>query len=308
MKAFVRHLPLLALLLLASCEKGTSYADLGEEGIDGTELTSNETKKFTFTCKGDFSSVYESSSGARKAKGANKAPSYLSENTLSMTDLWVLDYSGGRLLQQLHQASTDEGFGAPTMQLAYGTHHIYFVASRGTDPTLSTDDGTITWAKTSDTFWADYEVTVQKTSNGNRAVTLERVATMLSVTIADELPEGIATVNITPEHWYYGLNYTTGAATADRKQERPVNIPSSKIGQANVRLDIYGISGATEWTTDIAIAAISSDGFSLGSATITGAPFLRNRVTHYTGSLFSESTPMAISLESDWLTPYEGTW
>ena len=192
MKAFVRHLPFVALLLLASCEKGTTYADLGEGGIDGTELTSNETKKFTFTCKGDFTSVSESSasSGMKKVK---RAPTYLSDNELNMTDLWVLDYSGGRLLQQLHQASTDEGFGAPTMQLAYGTHHIYFVVSRGTDPTLSTDDGTITWAKTSDTFWADYEVTVQKTSNGNRAVTLERVATMLSVTIADELPEGLDT-------------------------------------------------------------------------------------------------------------------
>ena len=96
MKAFVRHLPLLALLLLASCEKGTSYADLGEEGIDGTELISNETKKFAFTCKGDFSSVYQSSasSGAKRAK---KAPIYLSNNGQNMTDLWVLDYSGGWL-------------------------------------------------------------------------------------------------------------------------------------------------------------------------------------------------------------------
>ena len=305
MKAFVKTLPLLAMTLLASCEKGTSFADL-EEGLDDTELTSTETKKFTFTCKGDFSSVDGNvSNGAKKAK---KATSYLSDNEQNMTDLWVLDYSGGKLLQQLHQSSTDEGFGAPSMMLAYGTHHIYFVASRGTDPTLDTETGEISWGRPSDTFWTDYEVTVQKTSNGNRAVTLERVATKLTITIADELPEGLSSVNITPTHWYYGLNYTTGAAINDRTQERPVTIPESKIGQTNVSVSIFGLSSAEEWQTDVSVSALSSSGISLGSASIAGAPFVRNRVTHYTGSLFSSDTPMTISLESDWLTPYEGTW
>ena len=70
----------------------------------------------------------------------------------AMTDLWVLDYVGGALVQQVHQAADDADFGTPTLSLDYGSHHIYFICSRGTMPTLSTDAHNITWATTSDTF------------------------------------------------------------------------------------------------------------------------------------------------------------
>ena len=48
-----------------------------------------------------------------------------------MTDVWVLDYVDGSLVQQRHQTSEDDDFGAPTLALSVGSHHIYFIASRG---------------------------------------------------------------------------------------------------------------------------------------------------------------------------------
>lgn len=302
-KAFVMMMT--AMALLASCEKQL-YLD--EETVDGTDLSATETKKFTFTCKGDFTEV-TSGASSNSPKRAKKSPTYLSDNEQQLTDLWVFDYSGGKLIQQTHQASTDEDFGKPTMNLAYGSHHVYFVASRGTTPTLDTAAGTIVWEKVHDTFWQDYEVTVQKTSNGNRAVTLDRVITMLTVSIEDEIPENLSSVTITPQHWYYGLNYTDGTATGDKTFGRKADVPSSYIGTSgNMNISIYSISNAGEWTTDIAVSAEDAGGAVIGSAAITGAPFQRNRRTHYSGSLFSEDTPMTISLNSDWEDTYEGTW
>jgi hypothetical protein len=92
---------------------------------------------------------------------------------------------------------TDD-FGKPVLNLAYGSHHVYFIASRGTGAVLNTNAHTITFTKTYDTFYKDYEVTVVNTSNGNRAVTLDRIITKLRLKFTDDISADAATFNITP--------------------------------------------------------------------------------------------------------------
>ena len=135
--------------MLSSCEKPVISDDsfTSEDGTD--EVIDAPTKKFTFTLKGDFGSPHFMRAGG-----------YLSADGQDMTDLWVLDYMDGALVGQLHQTAEDEDFGTPTMVLDFGSHHVYFVCSRGTTPTLSTEEHSITWATTSDTFYKDYSVSV----------------------------------------------------------------------------------------------------------------------------------------------------
>ena len=109
------------------------------------------TKKFTFTMKGDFGSP---SFDDDESQNSSRRASYLQADGRDMTDVWVLDYVDGVLVQQVHQEdNTAEDFGKPVMQLAYGSHHVYFIASRGTNPTLNTTGGTVTWERPSDTFY-----------------------------------------------------------------------------------------------------------------------------------------------------------
>ena len=228
----------------------------------------------------------------------------------TMTDVWVLDYVGGELKQQLHQTSDDADFGSPTMDLSLGTHHIYFIASRGAGASLNTTTHALTFSSVRDTFWKDYELTISGgTSSGNRSVTLDRIVTKLKLTFTDAIPEGAATFNVTPSSWYYGVDYTTGepsAATANGTIT--VNIPSSEIGVVNETVSIFGFSSATEWTTDVAVDCKTSDSSVLGSATITAAPFVRNRVSEYTGPLFGDNGSMTLSLNATWNDSYQGTW
>ena len=227
----------------------------------------------------------------------------------AMTDLWVMDYKDGSLVQQLHQTSDEEDFGSPTLSLSLGQHHIYFVCSRGTTPTLSTDAHSITWATTSDTFYKDYSANVTSGSTANRSVTLDRVATKLGITIADAIPTGTAYVEITPATWYYGIDYLTGEATAAQTSgTRTINIPESRIGKTGTNLNIFGLSGATEWTTDVTVTARDGEDNILGTATITGAPFKANRATTYSGSLFSAGGGFAMTLTDSWDDDYLGSW
>ena len=227
----------------------------------------------------------------------------------AMTDLWVLDYKDGALVQQLHQTSGDEDFGSPTLALSLGQHHIYFVCSRGTEPTLSTDAHSITWATTSDTFYKDYSANVTSGSTANRSVTLDRVVTKLGITIADAIPTGTTYVEITPATWYYGIDYLTGEATAAQTAgTRTINIPESRIGKTGTNLNIFGLSGATEWTTDVTVTARDGEDNILGTATISGAPFKANRATTYSGSLFSAGGGFAMTLTDVWDDDYLGSW
>lgn len=263
------------------------------EAID----TPSADARITFRVNGDFSLSMSPMTRALEADGK------------AMTDLWILDYIGNTMQQQIHQTSSDEDFGSPTLNLAVGDHHIYFVASRGKTATLDADAHTLTFGTVSDTFYKDYAISVVPSSIGSRSVTLDRCVTRLRISITDAMPVGIASIDVAPSDWYYGIDYTTGEpVTATTLQTITTNVPSGYEGQTNVAANIFGFSPSEEWTTDVAINAKSTDNTVLGSVTITNVPLKRNRTTEYSGPLFSTEGLATVSLSTDWADSYTATW
>lgn len=293
---------LCAAVALTACEKGLDYEDV-ENGVIKENPVDGPTKSFTFTVKGEFEAA------TFKAPMFRMPKAYLNDSGNEMTDLWVYDYMNGTLVQSVHQGVDDESWGKPKMSLAYGEHHIYFVASRGADPVVNQEDHIISWGTVRDTFWKDYEVNVVSTSNGNRAVTLDRVATKLRIVIDDEVPAACATISLTPEKWYYGIDYVTGNAVTAKRQPISVTVPESYVGTiGEIAVSVFGLSGANEWTTNVSITAADLGGETIGSASIVGAPFKRNRATEYHGSLFGAAGSMVVSVNNDWDDSVTGTW
>ena len=288
-------------LTLTACEKEI----MSDEPTDNAVLVTDDqgnvlpTKKFTFTLKGDFSEDW---------KPVTRG--YLSADGKDLTDVWVLDYMNGTLVQQIHQDdNTAENFGKPQMTLSYGSHHIYFVVSRGAEPALNTTNATITWSSVRDTFWKDYEVNVVSTSNGNRAVTLDRVVTKLRLTFTDEVPATANSISIVPHTWYYGIDYLTGQpASAQTDAATVITIPDASKGQTGIQASLFGFSGADEWNTDVVISSRTTTDDVLGSATIAAAPFKANRVSDYSGPLFSAGGSVSLSLNGEWEDSYTGEW
>ena len=289
----------IAALSFTSCSKDEPESGSIAIHIDTTPPADHAT--ITFACQG-----FELQPFTRSLEADGK----------SMTDLWVLDYIGTigtienmTLAQQIHQTSADEDFGTPTLNLAVGNHHIYFIASRGSGATLSTENHTIIFTRVLDTFYKDYEINVTATSNGSRSVTLDRIVTKLTTVITDAIPEDAATFNLTPEAWHYGIDYTTGlpiSATASRTIT--INIPSSEIGFTNEHLSIFGFSTEDEWITNLTLNCKKADGTILGSAVLANVPLKRNRITTFSGPLFSAEGLTTVSLSTDWQTNHTGTW
>jgi hypothetical protein len=291
----------LAAAIICGCEKEIA-SDESDIGVVVTDDQGNvlPTKKFTFTMKGDFSDEW---------KPVTRG--YLAADGKDLTDVWVLDYDAdGNLLQQIHQNdNTAEDFGKPVLNLAYGAHQVYFIASRGVDPVLNTDAHTITFGSVRDTFWKRYDVSVVATSNGNRAVTLDRVVTKLRLTFTDEVPATANSISIVPHTWYYGIDYLTGHPASVRTDAATViTIPDASKGQTGIQASLFGFSGADEWNTDVVISSRTDTDAVLGSATIAAAPFKANRVSDYSGPLFSAGGSLSLSLNGEWQDSYQGTW
>lgn len=298
-------------LVMTACEKAIEVPDGEASGMVEEPV---KTKKFTFTMKGDFSGEWKKNGNGiaeqKTKQAARRTAGYLTADGRDMTDVWVLDYMNGQLVQQLHQEdNTAEDFGKPQMSLSYGNHHVYFVASRGTTPTVNVCAHSITWERPSDTFWKDYEVNVVSTSNGNRAVTLDRVTTKLKLTVTDEVKMECAEVAVEPVAWYYGLDYVNGAPVAQQQTERVVAVPANLVGTTGqLVVNIFGLSSADEWTTDVTVSARTSEHAVISTATMTDVPFKANRATEYSGPLFGTAGNMTLTLGGEWDTSETGTW
>lgn len=281
-----------AIAALASCDRSSAEIESENRTADNT----CKTKNITFSMSGDFTSPTFS-----------RAATALQES--NMTDIWLIDYMDGKLIQQKHIAKTDADWSAPIMSLCYGTHHIYTIASAGDSPVLSTDAQTITWTKPRDTFYKDCEIDINGNTESIHSVTLDRISTMLYIKMTDLVPADIAKIDIIPSIWYYGVNYVTGEACGSASTAISISIPSSYAGTTGtLNVCFFGIGAADEYKTDASIRANNTADKTIGSATITAAPMQRNRRTEYSGALFHAGGSFSASLHTDWADPYTGNF
>jgi len=274
---------LTAALMLSSCEKQVI--------CDGEELEETGQVRITFQLKND----------ARTRATALSAS--------DMTDLWMLDYVDGECAKMIHLTPEDDGWSAPSAVFTIGTHDIYFVASRGDGADLDETEGTIVWAVPRDTFLGSLTLNVTGGTSPTQSVELSRATTRLKINVNDAVPNGIDRLIITPDTWYFGLNYLTGEAVGAKKEARSVTVPASYIGTTKkLNASFYGFSGDDEWQTDVEVKAVDADNNILGQVTLTDAPFQRNVTTEYSGMLFGGQAAMDVVLGDTWGENDTHTW
>jgi hypothetical protein len=270
-------------LLLAACGKDNESVE---------QRTDGDTINLKFTLSGDWQQNTKD----------------LTANGSSMTDVWVFDYVDNTLVQTVHQDdNTASDFGSPTLDLAFGTHTLYFVASRGLTPTVNTTDHNITWVKPSDTFHKALTLTVNS-ETGAQSVTLERMVAKLKMTINDAIATGTMQFLVTPAVWYYGMDYTSGDPVAQAtNQAITVSVPSSYVGESGKFLSVFTFSSSAQWNTNVTLAA-SNGTSTISSVTINNVPFQRNHSTEYSGNLFTNGGTTSLTLNDTWGDPFTGTW
>lgn len=278
---------MLVALLAASCEKVV----LSEN--DGTDA--RKMRNVRVHVNGDF--------------GAPTFTRSLTADGKEMTDLWIFDYVDDEFVKMIHQTSDDDDFSEPNLLLTYGNHDLYFVASRGVDPEVDNEEHTITWSKVRDTFWQSVAMDVDESTASDIHVTLERVVSKLKMNINDVVPSSLMSITVTPEEWSHGMDYINCEPILDDESESTIDVPSSYHGTSgSLSLSVFTISGASEWTTDVSVAAKNSSNETIASVSIFDVPLLANRATVYSGYLFTSGSTFSFSLENAWLSDKVLTW
>lgn len=230
----------------------------------------------------------------------------------AMTDLWILDYKDDVLANSIHQASGDEDFASPELDMEFGEHTIYFVASRGGTPTISTENHTIVWEKPSDTFYKAVTLTVSRGTAAAQTVTMDRVAARLVLEITDQVPANADRVIINPSTWYYGIDFLTGNGVASSDADKPITVPDDyKATDKRLQLNYYCLTPAATYTTDIQIRCVDTDDATIASYTLTDVQMQRNHKSVYSGELFSTSGSRGFLLtigDAEWGEDIIGTW
>jgi len=223
-----------------------------------------------------------------------------------MTDLWLFDYLNGNLVQTKHQQSTDEGFGSVAVTADTGDHQFCFVASRGTNATVT--DGEIIWEKPSDTFWHKVTMTVTPQTATAQSVELQRVATRLRISVTDEVPATLSKLSITADTWHCGLDALTGNPTAATERQTTINVPASYQGTTGqLTASIFGLCG-DDYTTNVSVTALDVNSQTIASVLLEDVPMSKNTTTIYTGPLFTRQPTFSLTTADTWNTDIIATW
>lgn len=285
------------LMALAVAMMTTGFTSCSNDEATALSGLPEESKTVTFALDGDW-------------QGSDEAFTRAAVSGSSMTDVWVLDYMGGVLKQQVHQASGDTDFGSPTLSLSYGEHTLYFIASGGDNPVLNTNAHTLGFGVVRDTFWESVNVNVASGTAANQSVTMNRIVTKLAIQPTDEIPANINTITIAPATWYLTMDYLTGLPTAaSTDYSRTMTIPDNYKGTAGtLKINLLGFCGTSDFTTNVSVTAKDAENNTIGYAAISNAPMKRNRTCRFSGTLFGSQNGLTMNIDDTWLTDYEGTW
>lgn len=224
----------------------------------------------------------------------------------NLTDLWLFDYLDGSLVQTKHQASIDDGFGSIVVTADTGNHQFCFVASRGSNPTVT--DGEITWEKPSDTFWQKVSMSVTPQTATAQSVELQRVATRLRISITDEVPATLSKLTINADTWHCGLDALTGNPTASTERQTTINVPASYQGTTGqLTASIFGLCG-DDYTTNVSVTALDGNSQTIASVSLEDVLMCRNTTTQYSGPLFTRQTTFSLTTADTWNDDIVESW
>lgn len=277
---------LLMATMLATLTACDHYEFTEETTNDKGEIVAS--KAFTFHLKGDFTTSFEEMTRA--------AVRLENDNTAGITDIWVLDYQDGKLLQQVHQVASDADFGHPNMKLTYGEHNIKFVASKGVNPTLTAS--ALTWAKVLDTFVLDYPVYVVASSNGNRAPELKRAIGGVKIVATDVVKNGTQKVSVTMKR-SLSLALPALAPNEATASANEFSITSSQWDKTGLSLTTYTLCDE-ELTTDVVVTVTGDDNALISQFTVSDVSVKKNRITTLTGDVFGRGNGFSVAIDDSW--------
>ena len=278
--------------VLASCQK---------INLDGLEQTEESDANVVLTF-----SIYGQQDFTRAAEALTDQCSRLSV---------AIFRQDGTKVKNVNQTSSDGGFGTVAVSLTEGTYKVVAVAHNSTEGNAtitSTEKVTFANNKMTDTFCYCGDLVVG-TEPVNKELQMQRVVAMVRLTINGTIPDNVARFKF----YYTGgsstLNPSTGYGCVNSKQTeyRATVVDGSPVSVYELYTSPHELNDVLK----LVITAQDADNSTVNEWTMENIPVTRNKITTWTGSLFSEggggpSTDgnITITLDTTWGGTVNYTW
>ena len=205
-------------------------------------------------------------------------------------DVWITD---GTTTTDLHQTSTDAGFGTVSMTLdKTKTYTLYAMGHKADGATLT--DGVISFTDDKVTHSMYYTTTFSPATTTSLSCLMQRIVADFRLEITDDIPTECKSLRFTISDVFDRWNVTTGGThLLDR-------VSTISYGGTSAIFNVYAIVTDAQTTHDILVEALDANGDVLQSRTFAAVPLRNGYKTNYKGTFFID-TPMSMNfIVDDW--------
>lgn len=219
----------------------------------------------------------------------------------------VVDVVNDTYVQKVERIASESALDDLTLDLSYGSHKIYFVLGRQAWANFDETSLSVSWNESSqlgETWSAVVPVDVTGPEKDQIEVKLLYSIAYTRLHITDAIPANVSYIRqvLVGGSWTFDLlNQCGGTASTITRQ---VNLPSSYLGQKDVKLGICSFvpNGANK-AESYSLTAYSTQGESLVSRTFTDVELVAGQYVSYKGCFFSSP-----SSNSSFLISYDNSY
>ena len=202
---------------------------------------------------------------------------------------------------------TPETYPSFSVTLPYGKYRIAILGYNGKRACNIASASRISWADSyvPHTFLFSEELTVDKNTELDRKITLQRVVSAFRLTAEDAIPAELRKMRFHSTAGGTVLDATTGFTPQSTGYSYDISVPSDYIGKENVDFTVYLFLPEQETKSDYTVQALGASDNVLYERNFIDAPLRINTLTTWKGEMFKEQTPddepqtLGFSLEWD---------
>ena len=214
-------------------------------------------------------------------------------------DVWISE--GETVVEEVHQVSTDDGFGTVSVSLnRLKTYTLVAVGHKAAGAATLTN-GVVAFPDEKVTHAMIYQTTFSPGTTTNLNCLMTRIVGMLRFEVADAVPDDAKNMRFSLGESFTRWNVTS--AIGANAQERTATFNNfSKNNDGTAAFSIYIIPTNLTDTDhmDITVTALYENGDEYESKTFTGVPIKAGYKTTYHGQFFTTTATSAGFTVDDW--------
>ncbi len=238
-------------------------------------------------------------SAANASPDEEETPSTQPVSTLSYIEYAVYDNDTEELIEhRRYEVDGQDGSLQVQDELTAGIYKVCFLAHGVTDATFAEENSLVTFPEVEDTFWGFQEIEVDATQTDQSfSVGLARAVAGIELVPTDAVPEQVDQFLIETSGRYHQISLLDGKtpAVTEAFSLTVAFEAEDKLPDTRVKHFFYSFvpeaapEAASAFLDEMILTSQSGSGEVQRQRTITQVPLYRNRITRYTGTLYTPS-------------------